>query len=100
MQPSETDRIEMWTCRKYGVKMMAVHSAVFCARRFAAATGKNGFEAAFFEHCRTCARGAAEYELSSGRDAAAPRSQGERPGCPRRGYRIGQGKGVHGRRTV
>ncbi len=97
MLPIETDRIAMWMCRKYGVKMMAAHAAVFCARRFAAANGKDGIEAAFFEHCRTCARGAAAYDLN-GSTGRRPADRDRTSGRKRPDNRAVQVNGVHGAR--
>ena len=61
--PIETDNLPRWTCQAYGVTMLTANAAAFCARRFAAANGKDGDERFALSHCRTCARGASEYEL-------------------------------------
>ncbi len=57
------DKFKMWTCTRYGVAMLAAHAPGFCARRFVAANREEGSYAAGFLYCRTCARGATQYEL-------------------------------------
>ena len=58
---NDTDNLTMWICEKYGVSMLASHAADMCARRFAAANSRGNGDSISFSHCRTCARGRAEY---------------------------------------
>lgn len=59
----DLENAKTWTCKKYGVTMLAAAAEAFCARRHAEATKNDGHKSVEFEHCRECLRGAALHDL-------------------------------------